>query len=98
MRRDKRAVCGGLQLTTSIVHTHKFIRRDVSCQELFFAIRRKSLRHKEINIELLSHFRRIPTSEIFEIAAPKPLRRKEFGKIGKGCRIEPYPSHSACLR
>jgi hypothetical protein len=33
-------------------------------------------------ILFLSHLWRIPTFEISENAAPKPLRRKEFGKIG----------------
>jgi hypothetical protein len=82
MRRDERKVCGGLKSTTFIFNTRKYIRRDGSCQKLFYAIRRKSLRRKELNIEYLSSFARAPTYENFKNAAPKPLCRKEFGKIG----------------
>jgi hypothetical protein len=56
------------------------------------------LRRKEIKIEILSHFSRAPTFENFENAAPNPLRRKEFGKIGVTCRCEIGPIHPVCLR
>jgi hypothetical protein len=79
---DERKAFGSLQSTTSIIHKHKYIIRFGSCQALFFAIRRKSLRCKEIKIEILSPFRRIPTFGISGNAASKPLRSKEFGKIG----------------
>jgi hypothetical protein len=72
--------------------------RYVSCQALFFAIRRKSLQHKGIKIEILSRFRRNPTFEIFANAASNSLRRKEFGKIGASGQIELRPILPACLR
>jgi hypothetical protein len=84
--------------TTFIINKHKYIRRDGSCQVLFFAIRRKSLQRKEIYIDILSHFRRIPTFENFINAVLKLLRRKEFGKIGATRRIELYQVCMACLR
>jgi hypothetical protein len=91
-------VWGCLQSTTSLIHTHKYIRRDGSYQALFFAIRRKSLRRKEFNIEVLSHFSRAPTFENSENAVPKSLRRKEFGKICDDCRAELAPLRPVCLR
>jgi hypothetical protein len=63
-----------------------------------FAIRRKSLRRKEINIEVLSSFSRAPTFENFENARLNPLRRKEFGKIGATRRIGLCPIYPVCLR
>jgi hypothetical protein len=50
-----------------------------------------------MKIEILSPFRRIPTSGISENAASKPLRRKEFGKTEALERIKLYLSRPAFL-
>jgi hypothetical protein len=49
-------------------------------------------------ILFLSSFSRAPTFEFSEIAAPKSLHRKEFGKIVAVGRIELNSNYLVCLR
>ena len=83
----------------SFKFTHKYIISICFSQGgVFYGICRKSLRGKEINIEVLSSFSRAPTFENFANAALKPLRRKEFGKTEEDFRVELCSYPSVCLR